>query len=157
MIASGVTLGLEAEVWALDRRSGRLFLDMAAIGFGVWVLYTVLRGVFHRNTDSQDAVVGSMVGYMIILSVFTRFHALLEDLWPGSYQSIGSPLSEMSEAVMSATFQYLSAVTMTTLGFGDIVPVTRVSQFATGLEAVIGQLYIAVVVASLVGRAAERR
>lgn len=157
LVASGVTLGLEAEAWAFDHRSGRLFLDTATIGFMIWVLYSVLRGVFRRDADSRGAVVGSAVGYMIILSMFTRLHTLLEDLWPGSYQSSGPELSAMSEEVMNATFQYFSTVTMTTLGFGDIVPVTRVSQFATGLEAVVGQLYIAVVVASLVGRAAERR
>ena len=46
---------------------------------------------------------------------------------------------------------YYSLVTMTTLGYGDIVPVTPAARSLTTLEAVVGQLYLAVLVARLVG------
>jgi voltage-gated potassium channel Kch len=76
---------------------------------------------------------------------------------PGSYQTNGPPLSTLSNAMLIATFQYFSTVTLTTVGFGDIVPVTPAARLATGLEAIVGQLYLAVVIATLVGRAAARR
>ena len=50
-----------------------------------------------------------------------------------------------------------STVTLTTVGFGDIVPVTPAARLVTGLEAMVGQLYLAVVIATLVGRVAARR
>jgi voltage-gated potassium channel Kch len=49
------------------------------------------------------------------------------------------------------------AVTLTTVGFGDIVPIMPAARLATGLEAIVGQLYLAVVIATLVGRVAARR
>jgi hypothetical protein len=52
----------------------------------------------------------------------------------------------------AAHFLYYSFVTLTTLGFGDVTPVHPVVRTLSYLEAVIGQLYLAVLVASLVGR-----
>ena len=46
---------------------------------------------------------------------------------------------------------YFSFVTLTTLGYGDVLPISRVARSFATLEAVIGQLYLAVVIASLVG------
>lgn len=46
---------------------------------------------------------------------------------------------------------YYSLVTLSTLGYGDIVAVTRAARSFSALEAVVGQLYIAVVVARLIG------
>jgi voltage-gated potassium channel Kch len=56
-----------------------------------------------------------------------------------------------------AAFQYFSTVTLTTVGFGDIVPVSPDARLAWGLEAMVGQVLVAVVVATLVGRVAARR
>ena len=50
-----------------------------------------------------------------------------------------------------------STITLTTVGFGDIVPVTPAARLVTGLESMVGQLYLAVVIATLVGRVAARR
>jgi voltage-gated potassium channel Kch len=67
------------------------------------------------------------------------------------------PLSGCSDLVLVAIFQYFSTVTLTTVGFGDIVPITPAARLATGLEAIVGQLYLAVVIATLVGLVAARR
>jgi uncharacterized membrane protein len=48
-------------------------------------------------------------------------------------------------------FVYFSFVTMTTLGFGDISPNLPVARFLVYLEAIVGQFYLAILVASLVG------
>jgi voltage-gated potassium channel Kch len=46
---------------------------------------------------------------------------------------------------------YFSFSTLTTIGFGDIVPVTRLGQVAAVLEGIIGQLFLAILIAKLVG------
>lgn len=48
-------------------------------------------------------------------------------------------------------FQYYSFVTITTLGYGDVTPVSDVAKALSVLEAVVGQLYLVVVIAWLVG------
>ena len=84
-------------------------------------------------------------------------HGLIEALRPGSYRTDGPPFSERSDAMLVANFQYFSTITLTTVGFGDIVPVTPAARLVTGLESMVGQLYLAVVIATLVGRVAARR
>jgi len=59
--------------------------------------------------------------------------------------------------MLTSLFQYFSTITVATVGFGDIVPVTPAARLTTGLEAIVGQFYLAVVIATLVGRIAARR
>jgi voltage-gated potassium channel Kch len=131
--------------------------DLIAAAFLLWVLSVVLREVFRPATTERDAVIGALCGFLIILAAFMRIHGLLEVLSPGSYHADGPPLSERSEVQLVAVFQYFSTITLTTVGYGDIVPVTPAARLATGLEAISGQLYLAVVIATLVGRVAAGR
>jgi hypothetical protein len=79
-------------------------------------------------------------------------HGLIEALSPDAYRTAGPPFAGRSDAMVLATFQYFGTITLTTVGFGDIVAVTPAARLVTGLEAMVGQLYLAVVIATLVGR-----
>ena len=109
------------------------------------------------GTREADAVVGALCGFVLILMVFMRAHGLIEALRPDSYRTDGLPFSQRSDEMLVANFQYFSTITLTTVGFGDIVPITPAARLATGLEAIVGQLYLAVVIATLVGRVAGDR
>jgi voltage-gated potassium channel Kch len=147
----------EAHLWTLEPRVGRVLQDTITTGFLLWVLVVVLREVFRARTSEVDAVVGALCGFLLILMAFMRVHALIEALRPDSYRTDGQPFSARSDAMVLASFQYFSTITLTTVGFGDIVPVTPAARLVTGLEAMVGQLYLAVVIATLVGRVAARR
>ena len=157
VLVGGLAVTFQARLWGLDPEVGRVLQDSIAAGFLLWILLVVLREVFRPTTTQRDAVVGALCGFLILLMVFVRLHGLLEALFPGSYHTDGPPLSGRSDTRLVATFQYFSTVTLTTVGFGDIVPVAPAARLATGLEAIVGQLYLAVVIATLVGRAAARR
>ena len=150
-------LTFEAHLWTLDPQVGRVVQDTMTSGFLLWVLIVVLREVFRPRTSEVDAVVGALCGFLLILMTFMRVHGLIEALRPGSYRTDGQPFSVRSDAMVLASFQYFSTITLTTVGFGDIVPVTPAARLVTGLEAMVGQLYLAVVIATLVGRVAARR
>jgi voltage-gated potassium channel Kch len=152
-----VLITFEAHLWTLDPRVGRVLQDATNTGFLLWLLVVVLREVFRPGTGDADAVVGALCGFLLILAVFMRVHGLIEALRPDSYRTHGLPLSERSDALMVASFQYFSTTTLTTVGFGDIVPITPAARLATGLEAITGQFYLAVVIATLVGRYAGAR
>ena len=153
-ITIALSITFAARVWGLDPRVNRVLQDATATGFLLWVLAVVLREVFRPSTRERDAVVGALCGFVLILMAFMRVHGLLEALSPGSY---APSISERSDATLVAVFQYFSTVTLTTVGFGVIVPVAPAARLVTGLEAIVGQLYLAVVIATLVGRAAARR
>jgi voltage-gated potassium channel Kch len=157
LLVVALSITFEAHLWTLDPRVRRVLQDGMVIGFLLWVLVVVLREVFRPRTTELDAVVGALCGFLLILIVFVRMHGLIEALRPDSYRTDGSPLSERSDAMVLASFQYFSTITLTTVGFGDIVPVTPAARLVTGLEAMVGQLYLAVVIATLVGRVAARR
>ena len=157
LLVVALSITFEAHLWTLDPRVRRVLQDGMVIGFLLWVLVVVLREVFRPRTTELDAVVGALCGFLLILMVFVRMHGLIEALHPDSYRMDGPPLSERSDAMVLASFQYFSTITLTTVGFGDIVPVTPVARLVTGLEAMVGQLYLAVVIATLVGRVAARR
>ena len=148
---------LAAGLWVVDPWANRVAQDAITMTFLLWVIVVVLREVFRPGTTELDAVIGALCAFVLILTLFMRLHGLLEALHPGSYQANGPPLSSSSDVMVLAIFQYFSTVTLTTVGFGDIVPITPAARLATGLEAVVGQLYLAVVIATLVGRVAARR
>jgi hypothetical protein len=65
--------------------------------------------------------------------VFMGVHGLIEALHSDSYRTEGLPFSERSDAMVVASFQYFSTITLTPVGFGDIVPVTPAARLVTGL------------------------
>lgn len=85
--------------------------------------------------------------YLIIGLFWGILYALLYDLSPGSY---AGTLIDDSARPPLAVFNYFSMVTLTTLGYGDITPQTPGAGALCQMEAIIGQLFIAVVVAWLV-------
>jgi voltage-gated potassium channel len=157
VLVVAVLITFEAHLWTLDPRVSRELQDAIMTGFLLWVLVVVLREVFRPSTREGDAVVGALCGFLLILMVFMRVHGLIEALRPNSYGTHGLPLSQGTDAMLVASFQYFSTITLTTVGFGDIVPITPAARLATGLEAIVGQLYLAVVIATLVGRVAAQR
>jgi voltage-gated potassium channel Kch len=156
VLVVGLQLTLVAGLWPLDPGPNRVLQDAITTAFLLWVVVVLLREVFRSSTTELDAVIGALCGFVLILTVFMRLHGLLEALEPGSYQANGPPLSACSDVMLVAIFQYFSTITLTTVGFGDIVPITPAARLATGLEAIVGQLYLAVVIATLVGRVAAR-
>jgi voltage-gated potassium channel Kch len=157
IFALGLELTFGTRLWAFDPWVNRVVQDGMTMAFLLYVIFVVLREVFRPGTTELDAVVGALCGFVLILTVFMRLHGLLEAWDPGSYQAQGPPLSSRSDLALIAVFQYFSTITLTTVGFGDIVPISPAARLATGLEAIVGQLYLAVVIATLVGRVAARR
>ncbi len=156
LFMAGLSLAFASGVLPLGPQVSRVLQDSITTAFLAWLLVVVLGDVFRPATSERDAVIGALCGFMLILIAFMRLHGLLEASFPGAYHVDGPPLSERSDAAVVATFQYFSTITVTTVGFGDIVPVSPGARIATGLEAIAGQLYLAVVIATLVGRVAAR-
>ncbi len=94
-----------------------------------------------------NRLVGAACIYLLSGSMWGIVYFLLSVISPGSFVGItGETWSEQLNE-----FTYHSFVTLTTLGYGDITPVAPVARTLNYLEAVLGQLYLTVLVASLVG------
>jgi hypothetical protein len=83
--------------------------------------------------------------YLLAALMWAFVYTFLELIDPASFNI---DMSRSQDYLL--VFQYFSFVTLTTLGYGDITPVTEVAKAITVLEAVVGQLYLVVAVAWLV-------
>jgi hypothetical protein len=103
--------------------------------------------VIEPGAITLDRLVGAVCIYLLLGVVWTLLFALLELVAPGSFHYAGRQAGDPIEHLL-----YYSFVTLTTLGYGDVAPVHAVARTLAYLEAVVGQLYIALLIASLVGR-----
>jgi hypothetical protein len=113
---------------------------------------TVLISVLRSREVTSDTVVGGIAVYLLIGVGFAALFTLTEHVAPGSFTGPAVAGAEsMSERRLFGLFLYYSFVTLTTLGYGDITPVGEVARNLAAVEAVIGQLFIAIFIARLVG------
>ena len=121
------------------------------IGEFVWVLTCVLamaalaREAFRRGTVDSERIFAALDAYLMAGLIFSVCYLILEQSWPASFGTPAVTDLDLSGAV------YFSFVTIATLGYGDITPASEAARGLAILEAVAGQLYIAVLVARLVG------
>jgi voltage-gated potassium channel len=114
------------------------FFAVVSIGFFAYL------GRSGAVTD--DRIFVSVSLYLLLGMLWFSLYNLLEAIHPGSFAQASAPTS----ALPRGTMIYLSLATLTTLGYGDIVPVTPIARMVAALEAVAGVLYIAITVARLV-------
>lgn len=133
-----------------------IFLDVLALRFVtiatafLFFLLTSIIAVHHvlsARSVSLNEIVGAICIYLLMGFIWTLIYLFLNAAVPDSFLGI-SLASDGTELVGLA---YYSFVTLTSLGYGDITPVTPLARTLAYLEAIIGQFYIAVLVATLVG------
>lgn len=120
------------------------------------IYIAILISVFlvRQERVSTDMILGAINVYLLFAIAFTFLHAFVEIVSPGAYLYQGESLSSVfkghPEAGALAFLLYFSVVTLTTLGYGDITPAVPAARMLCSVEAVIGQLFIAVFIARLV-------
>ena len=118
--------------------------SLAAMLYLGWITVILAVDVFRdRARVSADMVFGAVNVYLLIGVTFAMAHWAQTLLVPGSISGLNSG-SEFGDTL------YYSFVTLTTLGYGDISPVSDNARMLAVFEAVLGQLYIAVLLARLV-------
>jgi hypothetical protein len=127
---------------------------LAATFLGL-VLSTILMNVWRQQTVRTDTIVGGIVVYLMLGVAFAIVFQLVEFVAPGSF-AVSNPEAgrwgvwQPEPGVYPRLF-FFSFVTLTTLGYGDVVPASAPSAALTSLEAVMGALYLTVLIARLVG------
>ena len=109
--------------------------------------WVVARAVYAPGPITLHRVQGAVVLYLNFAIIFGSAFRLLWDLIPTAFANLAAPASGFTEI---DTMLYFSLTTLTTTGFGDITPVHPFARSLANLEAVIGQLYPATILARLV-------
>jgi hypothetical protein len=127
---------------------GRIF----GILFFGFAIVQILQFIFRAKDVTKDVIFAAIVVYLLMPMMWSFIYGLLEVLQPGSFSIPDAHIHESRRL-----FMYFSFVTITTLGYGDITPLAeRATSFAI-LEAFVGQIYLVVVVAWLVGMYVSRK
>ncbi len=113
-------------------------------------LVIVLRQVYREGPVTAHRIQGSVAAYLLLSIIFASAYSVVEHLHPGSFQISVPALSEEFDGRVNWSFYYFSVVTLTTTGYGDITPVSPVARTLVMMEALIGQLYPAILIARLV-------
>ena len=114
--------------------------------FFIFAIIQILIFVYTQKEVTRDLIAGAAIVYLLMALAWSFIFGVVESLDPGSFS-----IPDIEGISTSRSFLYLSFVTITTLGYGDITPVTSLARSLCILEAVIGQLYLVVQVAWLVG------
>ncbi len=155
IIASFLALPLIISTWSfyfveltsislLTRIFGALFLGYAIIN--------ILRIVAQSEEVTKETIYAAIVAYMLMALMWAFLYMILELLVPGSFSFPGK-----GYRAETMRFQYFSFITITTLGYGDITPLTNKASSLVLVEALVGQIYLVVLVAWLVGMYVSRR
>jgi hypothetical protein len=120
------------------------------VSAGVLATAVTARRALGAGPVDAERVFAALGAYLLAGVIFGICYWLLDQMWPASF---GAP-SE-SDLVMAHAL-YFSFVTLATLGYGDIVPASDAARGLAILEAVGGQMYLAVLVARLVSLYARR-
>jgi hypothetical protein len=109
--------------------------------------FLVLREVLSGTEVDLNRIAGAFCAYLMLGFIWSVAYMMLFAIDHGSFQG----LPQTGNDLQLLDLQYFSFVTMTTLGYGDVSPVSDVARALAAVEAVIGQFYLAVLVAALVG------
>ncbi len=120
--------------------------DCFGIAFLAFLIIVILSFIFREKQVTVNVIYGSIVVYLLIAIMWSFVYSALESIHPGSF-AIGNSQIDVGRRL----YIYYSFVTITTLGYGDITPTTDLANSFSFLEAVTGQLYIAILIARLVG------
>jgi len=127
---------------------------MFRILFFGYIVFVFLTSIFKTKKITSDLIYGSVCIYFLMGIGWSFIYSLAEVIRPGSFElsSIvqGTEITAYDTHSIFPHFIYFSFTTLTTLGYGDILPKTLSSKFLTSLEAITGQFYVAVLVARLV-------
>lgn len=124
-----------------------LYLLAAAwLAIAVTLGAVVAQAVFRRGRVTYHRIVGAILLYLLIAVLFGTLFMFVGLSTPDAFKGIAF---EDNAALANSVF-YLSFVTLTSTGFGDIVPVHPIARTLCTLESLIGQLYPATLLARIV-------
>ena len=127
--------------------------NFLGITFFIYMIITILAHIFHQDRINREVICAAVVVYLLMGVLWAFVYGTVEQIQPNSFSGIVDAIGDKRYV-----FLYYSFVTLTTLGYGDISPITSVASSMAILEAIIGQLYLVVQIAWLVGlRVSQQR
>ena len=123
-----------------------LFL-MAGLMLIAFVVANLLRFVLRAPSVNAEVLCASISAYLMLGLLWTLAYWLVDQLTPGAF---AFNTATGTHSIRGFNAFYFSFVTLSTVGYGDITPVSKVARMLAAMEAMTGLLYVAVLIARLV-------
>jgi hypothetical protein len=135
-------------IWAFHEKIRHLELIAFVLLFIYFsfISYFLFMDILNSKEVTLSVVFGAFTGYFIIGALFFFIFALLDVIYPDTV-SVDMGIRGSADRIF-----YFSFVTLTTIGYGDILPTSVLGQKIAILEALFGQFYIAAIMATIVGK-----
>lgn len=154
----GTYAGVGLLALVLIARSGHALLGYEPLlatsqGIGAAIcllsLCIMMRFVLSEGSVTSERIFAALDAYLLVGVMCGLLFSIFETQWPGSLSFQGLPLAESKMNPLAHTI-YFSFVTLGTVGYGDIVPISGPARALAVAEAITGQMYLVVIVARLV-------
>ena len=136
---------------AQEAFQGALVLRSAAGCFtlattGMLLAFVVNYSMLRDEATRRDRLLAGICGYLVLAFMWAGALSWIEAVGPGAFVDHADGVVERADLI------YVSLVTLTTLGYGDVAPVGRIARVMCSLEAVCGTLYLAIFISSLIAK-----
>ena len=128
---------------------------VSVILFFVWIVISLVIQVASTRKVTSRVIIDSICGYLLMGTVFTLMVALVMLLQGNAFNLPAAKPTLAHQPSPLSDYFYYTFVTFATLGYGDVVPKTHIAKALATLIAVVGQLYLATIVAMLIGKYAS--
>ncbi len=131
----------------------RIIAELLGLGLLGFTTFVLLNTLVQARYVKIDTLIGGICVYLLIGLCFALVYRLLVDVSPGAFVSGGEALAASLDdpSTLSTRLLYFSFITLTTVGYGDITPHDELAQMLSASEAIIGQLYLAIFIARMMG------
>ncbi len=110
----------------------------------------ILTFVFRAERPTLDGIFATIVVYLLVALMFGELYRITM-VWNPEALHLTVPLDQLTPQALGGELLYFSIVTMSTVGYGDVLPTSEFTRMTAAIQAVFGQFYVAVVVAVFVG------
>jgi hypothetical protein len=112
-------------------------------------LIVLRHALFISTCEPKDRILGGICVYFLMALMWARTYMFIAEFDPQTILVAGESISKPYQYI------YFSLTTLTTLGYGDIIPENPYAKLLAAIESAVGVIYLAVLMASLVGKLAS--
>jgi hypothetical protein len=118
------------------------------LAFHVYTIWSLLHTLLDHSTVQRNTLYGAACTYLLVGFAFATLYAILEEVNPPALA--GNPARQGSARLLPADLVFFSFMTLTTVGYGDITPISAAARLVAVFEAISGVFFLAFLVARLV-------
>ena len=123
----------------------KMLLSLSSIGFLSYLEFTLLREILRARSANIGVIYGSISGYLVLGLLGAFWMQFIDEILPGSFY-------RDQDLLQRYDYVYFSFVSMSTTGYGDILPQNPPAQAVVLVGILLGQIYLTILMAILVGK-----